>query len=138
MRDKPLVVVGLVVALAVLTFPFWYAVAGGRPEPPPKMDLPDGKCLVDDMRARHMDLLEDWREEVVREGVSDLYESENHPGKFFERSLTKTCVLECHRGAAGTESVAADPATTSEKRFCQGCHDYAGVQPNCWDCHVGP
>jgi len=40
-------------------------------------------------------------------------------GKRHEISLTGTC-LRCH----------AEP-----KKFCIRCHDYAGVEAFCWDCH---
>jgi len=71
------------------------------------------------MRASHMDLLNEWRDEVVREG-NRIYTSPN--GKEFEMSLTKTCT-NCHY---------------NKKEFCDQCHDYLGVTPYCWDCHVEP
>ena len=72
------------------------------------------------MRARHMDLLDDWRDRVVREGervyVSDL------SGASHEMSLSNTC-MDCHSNKA---------------EFCDRCHDYMAVDPYCWDCHVEP
>jgi len=27
---------------------------------------------------------------------------------------------------------------TDKAKFCDRCHNYVGVTPNCWDCHVEP
>ena len=69
------------------------------------------------MQAKHMDLLDQWRLEVVREGKRFV---EKRPD--LEMSLTKTC-LKCH---------------TSKAQFCDKCHNYAAVAPTCWDCHIIP
>ena len=137
MNDKMKIVIGLVVALVVLTVPFWYAFAAGRPDPAPSPALPAGRCVEKNMRARHMEVIDEWRNEVVRDGTTDKYESHDYPGDFYERSLTKTCLLQCHANA----QVEATTAETTEgmtvrQRFCQQCHNYANVRPNCWDCHL--
>jgi hypothetical protein len=123
MNDRPRIVGGLVVALAALAFPFWYALAAGRAAPP-KVDLPAGQaqCVEDAqyMKANHMDLLNRWRDAVVRNGKK-MYVSKAF-GKSYEMSFTKTC-MGCH---------------TNRKTFCDRCHTYANVQPTCWDCHVEP
>jgi hypothetical protein len=36
--------------------------------------------------------------------------------------LTHTC-LNCH---------------SNKSAFCDACHHYMAVTPNCWDCHVTP
>jgi hypothetical protein len=131
MSDKPIIVVGLVVALAVITVPFWYPLLAGQPDPPPTLVLPEGKCVEKNMRARHMGLLEAWRDAVVRDG-EQTYDSQDYPGDSYEMSLTKTCLLQCHGPAAVEEG----SATTVRQSFCQQCHDYADVRPNCWDCHL--
>jgi len=66
-----------------------------------------------------MDLLNEWRDQVVRE--NDRYEI-GSDGVRFERSLSNTC-LNCH---------------VNKDKFCDKCHDYMGVQPYCWDCHLVP
>jgi hypothetical protein len=69
------------------------------------------------MRANHMNMLDDWRLEVVR-GASRVYTASD--GKKYEKSLTNTCIG-CH---------------TQQTEFCQRCHDYAGIEsPTCWNCH---
>ena len=137
MNDKKIIVVGLVVALIVLTLPFWYSFAGGRPEPAPTLVLPSGHCVEKDMLARHMEVIDQWRNDVVRDGVTDPYESQDYPGECYEMSLTKTCLLQCHANAqAEATADGTGQSLTVRQRFCQQCHDYANVRPDCWDCHL--
>jgi hypothetical protein len=68
-----------------------------------------------------MQLLVNWREQVVRQGDRTYRTSD---GRVYEISLTGTCIMKCH-------TVKAD--------FCDRCHTYAAVKgPYCWDCHVDP
>ena len=71
------------------------------------------------MRSKHMEVLDDWRDSVVREG-NRMVEVEGL-GQV-EMSLTRSC-LGCHG---------------SYENFCKKCHDYADVTPYCWDCHIIP
>jgi hypothetical protein len=66
-----------------------------------------------------MDLLLDWREEVVRKGVREFVAFD---GKTYTMGLTQTC-MNCH---------------TSKEDFCDRCHNYVAVSPYCWDCHIDP
>jgi hypothetical protein len=66
-----------------------------------------------------MDLLMDWRDEVVRRGNRNFVAFN---GRTYTISLTGTC-MGCH---------------SSKANFCDRCHDYAGVKPYCWDCHIDP
>ena len=116
MSDKPAIVIGLVIALVVLTVPFWYTLAAGTVELP-SVETPEGKCVEEDMTARHMEVLNRWRDEVVRDGDCSEVEVD---GKTYAKSLTKGC-MECH---------------VSRQNFCAKCHEYADVRPTCWDCHV--
>jgi len=142
MNDKPVILVGLVVGLAVLTFPFWYTRAAGKSGSPPQLELPKGesRCVEDVayMRAHHMELLNEWRDAVVRQGDQAPYVSKAF-GTKYEKSLTKTC-MGCH---------------ANRETFCDKCHEYAGVSSlhpvpplgtdrsaqagmpgiGCWDCH---
>ena len=70
------------------------------------------------MKDNHMQLLDEWRNDVVRDGSRE-YESAS--GQVYEKSLDGTC-LECH---------------SNREEFCDSCHDYASVDPYCWDCHDG-
>jgi hypothetical protein len=66
-----------------------------------------------------MQLLSSWRDKVVRDGKGTYI---NEKGESFDMSLQTTC-LKCH---------------SNKTRFCDECHDYAGIQVYCWDCHVAP
>lgn len=118
--DAGKVIAGLIVFVALFTSPFW--VNAGREIPVPKPDLPkvEKQCVREGvwMKANHMQLLDEWRHEVVRGDLRD----DEYKGKFTKKSLTLTC-LKCH---------------DNKKNFCDRCHTYAGVNPFCWDCHVVP
>ena len=123
MRERGLILTGLLFLLLLLTFPAWYNRAAGTSSRPPELKLPvnEKHCVapVEYMRTRHMDLLIAWREQVVREGERVFTAFD---GKRYQISLTKTC-MSCH---------------TSKADFCDKCHNYTGVKPICWDCHVDP
>jgi len=120
------IIPGLVLFLALLTSPFWYGK--GRTAPPtlpldtPEIQKLSVKACIEPtpyMRASHMELLHQWRDSVVRDG-NHLYV--NHEGKKFSMSLSQTCTG-CH---------------SNKEKFCDACHTYSGVKPNCWTCHVVP
>ena len=120
--DKGWVITGLVIFLVVVTFPFWYNL--GKAAPAPEVKLTEkakaAKACVRDtayMRAEHMQLLDVWRDTVVRDAKRTYVAPE---GKAFNMSLSNTC-LDCHHNKAD---------------FCDKCHDYASVRPYCWDCHI--
>ena len=127
MGDKIRIFAGLIVFLALVAFPIWYTlgIAEDAPAPsfPSDLELPQNssQCVKDKeyMIANHMDLLNQWRDEVVRQGDNTPVEID---GKQCEKSLTKGC-MHCH---------------TSRENFCAKCHNYADVQPTCWDCHLEP
>ena len=124
MYDKGKVIAGLVIFAVLLTFPFWYNLGKAAPAPEIKLSAKAkaaGACVESKefMRTEHMQLLNVWRDEVVR-SAKRVYT--NSSGKQFEMSLSNTC-LDCH----------------SEKaEFCDKCHNYASVTPYCWDCHIDP
>ena len=80
-----------------------------------------GKCVEskDYMKSSHMELLNTWRDEAIREGKRTYTASD---GKTYRVSLQNTC-LECH---------------ANKTKFCDQCHNYAEVTPYCWDCHLVP
>jgi len=123
MRDRLLILAGLGGFLALVTWPAWRGVAAGSPAPAPALARPPGqtRCVeaTDYMRASHMQLLSTWRDRVVRDNVRTYT---NADGQVVTMSLTLTC-LKCH---------------DDRGKFCDRCHDYAGVKPACWDCHVVP
>jgi hypothetical protein len=125
MRDRGIILTGLVVFLGLITFPAWYDLARGATSKGPQLVLPaaEKQCVAPTawMRAWHMQLLVDWREQVVRQDNRTYRTSD---GRVYEASLTGTCIMKCH-------TVKAD--------FCDRCHNYAAVgSPYCWDCHVDP
>jgi len=122
MNDFGKIIFGLIVFLVLATFPAWYGmVASGRGEAP-EVELPadETQCVesLEFMKANHMNLLDEWRDALVREGQVE-YTSETY-GDTYEISLTRTC-LDCH---------------SNKEQFCDKCHNYADVDPYCWDCHV--
>ena len=123
MHDAGKVIIGLVVFLVLITFPIWYNVANDKAGYSPTLEkaASGDNCVRDSlwMKANHMDLLNQWRDEVVRQ--DKRYETLAN-GMVVERSLSNTC-LSCH---------------VNKDKFCDQCHDYLGVQPYCWDCHIVP
>lgn len=124
MNDMAKILAGLVVFAVLATSPFWLNALAGPESDPPELVLPanEKNCVEDvqTMRESHMDLLDEWRDTVVRTGER-MYVSKAN-GEQFEMSLTNTC-LGCH---------------TKREDFCNRCHDYVAVSPYCWDCHVEP
>jgi hypothetical protein len=127
MSDAKKVFIGLIIFLVLLTFPFWYGKGRAVPSLQLKIDTPEiarlaeKKCLEPTayMRASHMELIDSWREAVVREGQRYYVTSS---GKNVSMSLSQSC-LGCH---------------SNKEQFCDTCHNYAGVKPNCWSCHNVP
>jgi hypothetical protein len=122
MSDKKYIILGLIVFVAIVTFPLWYN--RGKAAPAPELILTEkakaAKVCVrstDYMKAEHMQLLDVWRDAVVRRGVR-MYVSPD--GQEYNMSLSNTC-LDCHSNKA---------------EFCDRCHNYASVRPYCWDCHI--
>ena len=122
MNDKKWIVLGLILFVGLFSFPFWFNV--GKAAPAPEVVLTEQakaakECVMptDFMKTEHMQLLDVWRLKVVRDGVSQFV---NADGKEFDMSLSNTC-LDCHSNKA---------------EFCDRCHNYASVNPSCWDCHI--
>ena len=123
MRRRAPIAIGLLVLVALAAWPVWRALASPPPSAP-ELARPVGatECVAptDYMRASHMKLLVEWRDRVVRDGVRSYTDGK---GRVVTMSLSKTCIGACH---------------TDKTKFCDRCHDYAGVKPTCWDCHVVP
>lgn len=124
-RDMGRIVFGLVIFLALVSFPIWFSATQGRTDYRPELEYPVGEtsCVESKeyMRSDHMDLLNEWRNSVVREGVRSYTSTEAHHTEY-DMSLQNTC-MKCHANKAN---------------FCDRCHDYVGVSPKCWECHVEP
>lgn len=118
------IIAGLIIFLGLVTFPFWYHM-GSAAYKTPELKLPPKtvatECVEskEHMRAEHMQILDDWRDSVVRDG-NRIYI--NAKGAGFDMSLQNTC-MKCH---------------DTKKDFCDKCHTAAAVSPYCWDCHIAP
>jgi hypothetical protein len=87
--------------------------------PQPTAAAAAGSCVEDTafMRRNHMELIRHQRDLTVHEGIRTT-----------KHSLAN-CVS-CH----------ADPktgrVTGSKDAFCEGCHNYAAVKLDCFECHA--
>ncbi len=85
----------------------------------PKLDIGKGGQCVDDpkfMRKNHMKMIVHQRDETMRQGIRG--------GKF---SLAG-CV-DCHASKKDNSVLG------SNEHFCQGCHEFAAVKIDCFECH---
>ena len=84
----------------------------------PQLDIGKGGHCVDDpkfMRLNHGDLLKHQRTITVHQGIRGKY------------SLA-ACV-DCHASRKNSSVIGTD------RNFCQGCHVYAAVKLDCFECH---
>jgi cytochrome c len=119
------ILIGIILLVLVFSAPFLYnAFLQERQKPEVSLDTPEiqeldvKKCIEDTeyMRANHMHLLSDWRIAVVREGQRIYVATDEQE---YEMCMQETC-LHCH---------------SNKEEFCDVCHNYAGVELNCWECH---
>ncbi len=120
--DKEKVILGLGIFLLLTMLPFWWNYFKAAPAPELELTETAKKAKVcveptDWMKANHMQILDVWRDKVVR-SANRVYVSTT--GKEYTMSLSNTC-LDCH---------------SNKEKFCDRCHDYASVRPYCWDCHI--
>ena len=104
----------LLLIMLFATMPSWAADSFA-----PKLDVGKGGQCVDDpkfMRLNHMKLITHQRDETMRKGIRG--------GKY---SLTE-CV-NCHASKTNHSVLG------SNENFCQGCHAYAAVKIDCFECH---
>ena len=105
-------------AAAALALPAATAAEGRTPKPAIERAAKGETCVAETaaMRRNHMKFLKHQRDDTVRGGIRG------------ERFSLKDCVA-CHAGkASGT--VARAPGD-----FCVGCHEYAAVRIDCFECH---
>jgi hypothetical protein len=125
MYDGWKIITGLVIGVCVLLYPFWPSAGkwdAKVPEPELTAKAKEAKACIEPksyIRTEHMKLLDEWRQEAVRD-ANRIYKSST--GKIYDKSLQNTC-MECH---------------SNKSKFCDQCHDYTGVDPFCWDCHIEP
>ncbi len=159
MNDKIKIVIGLVSFLVLTSSPFWLNIATGtdwaRPNEVVEQEVarlradPGLPCALkqsDKERAqgrpnremidKHMALLLEWRDQVVRDGdreVPEWWQDAKGQGRVvrgrrLEKSLSGGCLV-CHTKKKPGET---------EYKFCDACHTYVQIDPYCWDCHVVP
>ncbi len=125
MYDSGKIIAGLVVFFLLFTSPLWVNFGKTASVPERKLDTPviqeldNPVCVKENMANNHMQVLDLWRDSVVRDADRTAV---GFDGTIHEMSLSNTC-MECHSNKAD---------------FCDKCHTYAGVDPFCWDCHVEP
>lgn len=120
------IITGLIIFVLLISAPFLLNVGQANELPEISLDTPainqlsEKQCVesVEFMRSQHPQLLNDWRDHVVREGES-IYVSSS--GDMHEMSLDNNC-LQCH---------------SNQSQFCDACHTYTSVELYCWDCHGG-
>lgn len=122
MYNAKAVIVGAVIFAALFSSPFWLNL-GKDAYKRPDVVLPknEKECVepVEYMRAEHMALLNQWRDQALR-NEKRVYVSST--GKEWTISLQNTC-LKCHNDYAN---------------FCEKCHIANSVYPYCWTCHITP
>ncbi len=133
--DRNRVIAGLVIFVVLITIPLWQNLGRIVAAPAPSLDTPvikqlaekDKKCVMPTewMRANHMQMLVEWRDGVVRTGEQKVTTPRGRDfvapdGKTYLASLTNTC-LNCH---------------SDKTKFCDQCHNYVAVVPNCFGCHL--
>ena len=129
MRNKTNIVVGVLVFLLVVTSPIWLNLgkSAEASEVEVSYDTPTINALPEDerhciydadyMRENHMEILHQWKVQVVRDDNRVMVTPD---GREYEMSLQNTC-LDCH---------------SNYDEFCEKCHNANGVDPNCWTCHT--
>lgn len=121
------IIAGLIIFVALVTFPFYNNFGTVNVKPEPKIDTPEIQkmekkhCIEPKavMKGEHMQILNNWRDSVVRDGNRVYIASD---GTHYTMSLQNTC-MKCH---------------SNKKEFCDKCHNYMAVTPYCWDCHIAP
>lgn len=123
MYNAKAVIIGIVIFVAVFSSPFWTSWIG-QDYTKTGVVLPAGEkqCIEDTefMRAQHMRLLDEWRDQALRV-ENRVYESALN-GKKWVISLQNTC-MKCH---------------SNYTEFCEKCHVANSVYPYCWTCHIIP
>jgi len=123
MYDGKKIIPGLIIFLGLVTSPLWYNAASGKISyiPKPKIPAEKKECVEPKkyIRINHKNLLDDWKESVVRKAATTYLASNK---KRYLMSLNRTC-MNCH---------------TDKAEFCDQCHNYMGVTNKCWDCHMYP
>src|SRR5271169_3598240 len=107
----------LVIAMCLANLSLANLAVGGQLQP--KLDIGKGGQCVEDpkfMRLNHMRLIIHQRDETVRRGIRGS-------------KYSLAGCIDCH---ASTKN---NSVLGSNENFCQGCHSYAAVRIDCFECH---
>jgi hypothetical protein len=117
-KSKILLVSAAMALLLAAPFAVSYLRDDGAPLPRPELPRDVKECVkpAAEMRAEHMVLLRQWRDDVVRRGDRKEIMIGGVP---YKKSLTGSC-MRCHTG---------------KEKFCDRCHTTLSSAPRCWDCH---
>lgn len=117
-RQSVLGWLGAALAALLMTGAMSVSASGDHDDHGHKVIAKGEKCVsdTDDMRRNHMKMLKHQRDETMRKGIRTTQHS------------LKNCI-ECHVNPK-TNSVAS-----SKDDFCMGCHSYAAVKLDCFECH---
>jgi hypothetical protein len=116
---KPLrILVTLFAALVAVSSAPTLAGEGGRTATPVIEIANPGKCVApaEEMRRNHMEMLKHQRDRTLRQGIRG-------------EAVSLNACIECH-ASKKTGSVLG-----GKDNFCQGCHSYAAVKLDCFECH---
>jgi len=126
--DRGKILFGVILFVGLMLFPVALRLARGKGELKlgadgrPELQLPAGeKACVEPtayMKANHMNLLNTWRDDYVRDAEHGRVWLSKTDGRAHKMSLTGTC-LKCHQKA----------------EFCDRCHNFMGETPYCFSCH---
>lgn len=123
MYNAKAIVTGIIIFLIVFTSPFWLGWFGQDYKKTGVVILPGEKTCIEEtewMRANHMRLLDEWRDQALREENREYQSALT--GEKFLISLQRTC-MKCH---------------SNYSEFCERCHVANSVYPYCWSCHIKP
>jgi hypothetical protein len=112
----------MAIRLTAILFSVFFAASAFAAESAaaPKLDIGKGGQCVEDpkiMRKVHMNYLKHQRDETVHQGIRG------------SKYSLAGCV-ECHA------SLKDNSVLGSSEHFCQGCHEYAAVKLDCFECHT--
>ena len=138
MRDRGYIIAGLVVFLALITFPVWWNVAQGKTSKGPDLKLPAAAKAMRGAHRVHEELAHGtayrWREEVVRKGNRTFT---SYDGKSYNMSLSGTCLRVPRRtrpssatAATATPPCKAPTAGTATWIREKGTPAKIGTEPN--------
>ena len=102
-----------------------YPVAGSAEIPKPIIHEPEGegvKCVhpEDEMKRNHMNYILHQRDDTMYDGIRT------------EKHSLANCI-DCHVQPGEDGKIAS---VDSKDHFCKGCHEYAAVTIDCFECHA--